>query len=148
MSDKQCSIMLDYNERLKLSVKAYEDFLLQLKKLPERTIVVAFGDHIPGDVAAHFEESDFIKQDRFRTFFNVWDSAKGFVTRKVLDGMEFETIDVAMLDALTLRYAGFESRYLNDKLVHMQACSGKFCGFEESIPSNQAMLKNQQPPTP
>lgn len=148
MSDKQCSIMLDYNERLKLSVKAYEDFLLQLKRLPERTIVVAFGDHIPGDVAAHFEEADFAKQDRFRTFFNVWDSAKGFVTRKVLDGMEYETIDVAMLDALTLRYAGFESRYLTNKLVHMQACSGKFCGFEEAMPPNQAALKSPQPPIP
>lgn len=148
MSDKQCSIMLDYNERLKLSVKAYEDFLLQLQKLPERTIVVAFGDHIPGDVAAHFKEGDFVKQDRFRTFFNVWDSAKGFVTRKVLDGLEYETIDVAMLDALTLRYAGFESRYLTDKLVHMQACSGSFCGFEDAVPANQAMLKGPRPPAP
>jgi hypothetical protein len=148
LSNKQCSILLDYNERLKLSVKAYEDFLLQLKKLPERTIVVAFGDHIPGDVAAYFEAADFEQQDRFRTFFNVWDSARGFVTHKVLDGMEFETIDIAMLDALTLRYAGFESRYLTDKLVHMQACSGNFCGFEETLPKNQAMLKGLQPPIP
>ncbi|MGB3917349.1 MAG: sulfatase-like hydrolase/transferase, partial [Thiothrix litoralis] len=146
LSTKQCSIMLDYNERLKLSVTAYENFLAQLKKLPERTIVVAFGDHIPGDVAAHFQESDFYKQDRFRTYFNAWDSAKGYVTRKMLDGMAFETVDIAMLDALTLRYAGFESRYLTDKLVHMQACSGAFCGFEDAVPKNQAMLK--RPPTP
>lgn len=148
LSTKQCSIMLDYNERLKLSVTAYENFLAQLKKLPERTIVVAFGDHIPGDVAAHFQESDFYKQDRFRTYFNAWDSAKGYVTRKMLDGMAFETVDIAMLDALTLRYAGFESRYLTDKLVHMQACSGAFCGFEDAVPKNQAMLKRPQPPTP
>ena len=148
LSEKQCSIMLDYNERLKLSVKAYENFLAQLKKLPERTIVVAFGDHIPGDVAAHFTESDFYKQDRFRTFFNVWDSANGYVTQKVLNGMTFDTIDIAMLDALTLRYAGFESRYVTDKLVHMQACSGAFCGFEDALPKNQAMLKRPQPPTP
>ena len=85
LSDKQCSIMLDYNERLKLSVKAYESLLKQLKKLPERTIVVTFGDHIPGDVAAHFKEADFYKQDRFRTYFNVWDSAQGYVTHKLLD---------------------------------------------------------------
>ena len=146
LSAKQCSIMLDYNERLKLSVTAYENFLAQLKKLPERTIVVAFGDHIPGDVAAYFKEADFYKQDRFRTYFNAWDSARGYVTRKVLDGMAFETVDIAMLDALTLRYAGFESRYLTDKLVHMQACSGAFCGFEDAVPKNQAMLK--RPPTP
>ena len=146
LSAKQCSIMLDYNERLKLSVTAYENFLAQLKKLPERTIVVAFGDHIPGDVAAYFKEADFYKQDRFRTYFNAWDSARGYVTRKVLDGMAFETVDIAMLDALTLRYAGFESRYLTDKLVHMQACSGAFCGFEDAVPKNQAMLK--RPSTP
>ncbi|WMP16330.1 sulfatase-like hydrolase/transferase [Thiothrix lacustris] len=148
LSAKQCSIMLDYNERMKLSVTAYENFLAQLKKLPERTIVVAFGDHIPGDVAAYFKEADFYKQDRFRTYFNVWDSAQGYVTNKVLDGMTFETVDIAMLDALTLRYAGFASRYLTDKLVHMQACSGAFCGFDDAIPSNQAMLKRPQPPTP
>lgn len=148
LSDKQCSIMLDYNERLNLSVKAYENLLKQLKKLPERTIVVTFGDHIPGDVAAHFTDADFYKQDRFRTYFNVWDSAQGYVTKKLLDGMKYETIDVAMLDALTLRYAGFESRYLTDKLVHMQACSGAFCGFEDTLPKNQAMLKSPQPPIP
>lgn len=130
LSAKQCSILLDYNERLKLSVKAYERLLAQLKQLPERTIVVAFGDHIPGDVAAHFSEANFDKGDRFRTFFNVWDSKQGFVTKQVLDGMNFEKIDIAMLDALTLRYAGFASRYLDDKLAHLQACSGSFCGFD------------------
>lgn len=148
LSAKQCSIMLDYSQRLQLSVKAYENFLKQLRKLPERTIVVAFGDHIPGDVAAHFTDADFYKQDRFRTFFNAWDSQRGYVTRTMLQGMEFDTIDVAMLDALTLRYAGFESRYLDDKLVHMQACSGDFCGFEETLPKNQAALKSPQPPVP
>lgn len=148
LTPKQCSIMQDYNARLELSVQAYENFLAQLKKLPERTLVVAFGDHIPGDVAAYFQEEDFYKQDRFRTFFNVWDSAKGYVTHKVLNGMEYDTIEVAMLDALTLRYAGFESRYLADKLVHMQACSGDFCGFEETVPKNQAALNPSQPPVP
>lgn len=127
MNDRQCSIMLDYNARLKLSIDAYEQFTAKLKQLPERTIVVAFGDHIPGDVAAHFTETDFHQQDRQRTFFNVWDSARGYVTHEVLDGMEYETIDVAMLDALTLRYAGFASRYISDKLVHMAECSGEFC---------------------
>lgn len=133
LSPKQCSILLDYNERLALSVKAYENFLAQLKKLPERTIVVAFGDHIAGDVAANFVQSDFTPQDRYRTFFNMWDSANGYVTRKALSGQEYETIDVAMLDAITLRYAGFDSRYLTDKLVHMQKCSGHFCGFEDEL---------------
>jgi phosphoglycerol transferase MdoB-like AlkP superfamily enzyme len=148
MSEKQCSIMQDYSERLKLSVSAYENFLAQLKKLPERTIVVAFGDHIPGDVAAYFQEADFYKQDRFRTFFNVWDSANGYVTHKVLDGQEFETIDIAMLDALTLRYAGFESRYITDKLVHMQECSGSFCGFGEKPGSTALTQLKPQPPEP
>lgn len=129
LSPTQCSILLDYEARLKLSLAAYERLLAQLKKLPEQTIVVAFGDHIPGDVAAHFTEEQFYKQDRFRTFFNVWDSKRGYATRNLLDGQAFETIDIAMLDALTLRYAGFESRYLTEKLVHMQECSGSFCGF-------------------
>jgi hypothetical protein len=140
--------LLDYNDRLKLSVKAYENFVAQLKKLPERTIVVAFGDHIPGDVAANFTESNFYKQDRFRTFFNVWDSAHGFVTREVLDGQEFETIDIAMLDALTLRYAGFESRYVSDKLVHMQECSGSFCAFDTGYTHGNTALTQLQPPPP
>ncbi|MEZ5452199.1 MAG: sulfatase-like hydrolase/transferase [Thiothrix sp.] len=149
LSGKQCSIMLDYSKRLQLSVKAYEKLLTQLQKLPERTIVLAFGDHIPGDVAAHFEAADFSGQDRFRTFFNAWDSSKGYVTRQMLNSMSFDTIDIAMLDALALRYAGFESRYLTDKLVHMQACSGNFCGFEEAIPKNQAALLNPpQSPVP
>jgi hypothetical protein len=147
LSEKQCSIMLDYNERLKLSVSAYESLIAQLKKLPERTIVVAFGDHIPGDVAANFVEADFYKQDRFRTFFNVWDSEKGFVTHEMLAGQEFETIDIAMLDALTLRYAGFESRYLTDKLAHMQACSGAFCGFGvDTLNDKKTALTELQPP--
>jgi len=146
LSKKQCSIMLDYSERMKLSVKAYENLLAQLKKLPERTIVVAFGDHIPGDVAAYFTEEDFYKQDRFRTFFNIWDSAHGFVTHKALEGQEFETIDIAMLDALTLRYAGFESRYLTDKLIHMQECSGSFCGFGVDAPISGTRLTQLPPP--
>ncbi len=149
LSAEQCSIMLDYDARLKLSLNAYEGLLAQLKKLPERTIVVAFGDHIPGDVAANFTEEQFYKQDRFRTFFNVWDSAQGYVTHKVLDGQEFETIDVAMLDALTMRYAGFESRYLTDKLVHMQECSGSFCGFGiDNVGNDNTALTQLQTTSP
>ncbi|QTR50679.1 sulfatase-like hydrolase/transferase [Candidatus Thiothrix anitrata] len=145
LSAKQCSILLDYNERLKLSVTAHKDLLSKLKKLPERTIVVTFGDHIPGDVAANFTESDFYPQDRFRTFFNVWDSKHGFVTRKVLDNQEFATIDIAMLDALTLRYAGFESSYISDKLVHMQKCSGSFCAFDTDDSTALTQLELMQP---
>ncbi len=78
----------------------------------------------------------------------MWDSAQGYVTQQLLDGMKYETIDVAMLDALTLRYAGFESRYLTEKLVHMQVCSGAFCGFEDTLPKNQAMLTSPQLPIP
>ncbi len=148
LSEKQCSILVDYNERLKLSVKAYEKLLTDLKALPERTIVVAFGDHIPGDVAAYFTESDFAKQDRFRTFFNVWDSEKGFVTHKVLDGQEYEKIDIAMLDALTLRYAGFASHYISDKLIHMAECSGSYCGFEPTTDDTGTALTQLQPPPP
>ena len=153
LTPKQCSILLDYNERLQQSVQSYENFVAKLKKLPERTIVVAFGDHIPGDVAANFVKENFEDQDRFRTFFNIWDSANGYVTRKALDGQEFATIDVAMLDAITLRYAGFESHYLTDKLVHMQKCSGHYCGFEDELIDNNGTALTQlnadaPPPSP
>ncbi len=132
LSPEQCSIMQDYAERLSASVASYKKFIQQLKALPERTLVVAFGDHIPGDVAAEFVEADFYKQDRYRTFFNMWDSQAGFVTEKALSGRQFEKIDLAMLDSIVLDYAGFESRYLTDKLVHLQKCSGSFCGFDSN----------------
>ena len=132
LTPKQCSIMQDYEERLTASVASYKKFLNQLKNLPERTIVVAFGDHIPGDVAAEFVDSDLYKQDRYRTFFNLWDSQAGFVTEKALTGRQFEKIDLAMLDSIVLDYAGFESHYLTDKLVHLQKCSGSFCGFDHN----------------
>ncbi len=148
LSAKQCSIMLDYDERMKASISAYLELLTDLQKLPERTIVVAFGDHIPGDVAFHFQAKDFVEQDRFRTFFNVWDSANGFVTHDVLDGKEYASIDVAMLDALIMRYAGFDSQYLHDKLVHMQECSGSFCDFGEKLPRSSASLTRPQSPAP
>jgi len=70
LSDKQCSLMLDYNERLKLSVQAYKNLLKQLKQLPHRQA----GTH-----ASLF---------------------------------------------------------------------GAFCGFEDALPKNQAMLKRPQPPIP
>ncbi len=148
LTETQCSIMQDYNERMSLSVKAYEDFLTQLKKLPQHTIVVAFGDHIPGDVAAHFVENDFHGTDRFRTYFNIWDSEQGYVTHKALQGEEFETIDIAMLDAVTLRYARFDSRYLTDKLVHMAECSGSFCNFDSTNPKKPTALSQLKPPPP
>lgn len=146
MTEIQCSIMQDYNERMSQSVKAYEHFVTQLKKLPEHTIVVAFGDHIPGDVAAHFTEQDFVKPDRYRTYFNIWDSEHGYVTHKALEGEAFETIDIAMLDAVALRYAGFDSRYLTDKLVHMAECSGSFCGFDR--PATALTQLKPPPPSP
>jgi phosphoglycerol transferase MdoB-like AlkP superfamily enzyme len=146
LSELQCSIMQDYNERMNQSVAAYEKFVAELKKLPEHTIVVAFGDHIPGDVAAHFKEKDFVRPDRYRTYFNIWDSERGYVTHKALEGEEFETIDIAMLDAVALRYAGFDSRYLTDKLVHMAECSGSFCDFER--PATALTQLKPPPPSP
>lgn len=124
-------VMREYDRRLALSSIDAEAFISALRRLPRPTVVLMFGDHIPSDVVAAFDEQDFAA-DPFRTFFNIYDTggtprAAELMTR--FPGIE--AVDSAFLDVLLLDFAGFTGDYIDTKLRFMQACGGQFCGASE-----------------
>jgi len=128
LSQTQCSILMDFDDRLKDSIADYTTFLMVLRARARRSVVVMFGDHIPADVAYFFRDTSFIEGDRYRTVFHLWDSRRGDITRQSLAALGIsKPVDVAFLDALVLSAAGFESTYLRDKLNFLRDCGGSFC---------------------
>ena len=86
-----------------------------------------FGDHIATDVNLAFPAEDF-RSSRRHTFFNLYDATGEPVAARLMDAHRpVEAPSTAFLDALLLRFAGFESDYIDRKLAMMQACGGVFC---------------------
>jgi hypothetical protein len=127
LKQEQCSVLLNYSARLKDSVQSFNKFISELKQLDKRVVVVAFGDHIPGIVSQIFDEGDFYNGDRHETFFTIWDSGRGYVTREAIEGLVKKSIDVAFMDVILLKYLGFESEYISTKTKFMHDCNGSFC---------------------
>ena len=75
------------------------------------------------------KEDYFINKDRYKTFFTMWDSSKGFVTDEALEkaGMQQQAIDLAFLDVILLNYLSFKSDYIDAKIRFMRDCKGEFC---------------------
>lgn len=121
-------ILAEYRRRLELSGAEIEGFLRELQSLERPTIVLVFGDHVPSDVQMGFTESDFRTSPR-RTFFNLYDAEGRGVAGKVMGAYpSVEAPSTAFLDAILLRFAGFESDYIDRKLAMMRDCGGVFCG--------------------
>ena len=132
LSQSQCSILMDFEDRLKDSFNDYDAFLRSLRALSRRSIVVMFGDHIPEDVSNSFADTAFIDGDRYRTVFHMWDSRQGDITKQSLAPLGIsKPVDIAFLDAIELSAAGFESAYLRDKLSFLRECDGSYCGTAE-----------------
>lgn len=120
-------ILAEYLRRLDLSGKEAEAFLRELGSLQRPTLVLMFGDHIPGDVNAAYSRADF-RTSRRHTFFNLFDASGEAVAAKVMARYpSVSATSVAYLDAVLLRQAGFEGDYIDRKLAMMQKCGGAFC---------------------
>ena len=121
-------VMQEYGRRLALSDTEAKAFVRALRELPRPTIVLMFGDHVPSDVVAAFDERDF-KVDSLQTFFNIYD-ANGVPRAAELMARfpSVAAVDSAFLDALLLDFAGFTGDYIETKLQFMQLCKGRFCG--------------------
>jgi len=120
-------ILAEYLRRLDLSGKEAEAFLRELQTLQRPTLVLMFGDHIPGDVNAAFSRADF-RTSRRQTFFNLFDAKGEAVASKIMARYpSVRAPNAAFLDAILLRHAGFEGDYIDRKLAMMQKCAGAFC---------------------
>jgi hypothetical protein len=132
LSQTQCSILMDFDDRLRDSIEDYSSFRRFLCERTRRSVVLLFGDHIPADVAYLFRVSSFIDGDRYRTVFHLWDSHLGGITKQSLAPLGLSRpVDVAFIDVLLLSAAGFESGYLREKLNFLRDCRGSFCEKEE-----------------
>ena len=120
-------VMREYRRRLELSSKDARAFIEATSRLPRPTIVLMFGDHVPADIVAAFEEKDFVA-DSYNTFFNIYDSdGKPQATELMSRFGGIEAVNSAFLDVLILQYAGFRSSYIDAKLQYMSNCAGRFC---------------------
>lgn len=127
LTDAQCKVIAIYAERLKDSVNEFEKFIGGLEHLDREVIVLAFGDHIPGDVARTFKESDFLAGKK-RTFFTVWSSRRGYLTNSVMSSLGTpDSVHNAYLDLIVARAAGFNSPYFDAKEVSMRVCPSTYC---------------------
>ena len=134
-------VMLEYDRRLALSSTDAEAFISALRQLPRPTLVLMFGDHIPSDVVAAFDERDFAA-DPFQTFFNIYDSTgKPRAAELMARYSDVPAVDSAFLDVLLLDYAGFGGNYISTKLRFMQACGGRYCG--QSAPDEKVALSKR-----
>jgi len=127
-------IVAEYLRRLELSATEADDFLRELRSLARPTVVLMFGDHIATDVNSAFTAEEF-RGSRRRTFFNLYDAKGEAVAGSLIDAYRsVEAPSTAFLDAILLRFAGFESDYIDRKLAMMQACGGVFCNKPEGGP--------------
>ncbi len=130
-------ILAEYLRRLDLSGKEAEAFLRQLRTLQRPTLVLMFGDHIPGDINAAYSRADF-RASRYQTFFNLFDASGEAVASKVMAGYpSVRAVSAAYLDAILLRQAGFEGDYIDRKLAMMRKCGGAFC-----MPGRRSVIAN------
>lgn len=127
LTDTQCSVVAIYADRLKDSVNEFEEFIRGLGNLDREVIVLAFGDHIPGDVARMFKESDF-RAGKKRTFFTVWSSRRGYLTNLLMSSLGTpDSVQNAYLDLIVARAAGFNSPYFDAKEASLRACPSTYC---------------------
>jgi|GEM_PF-2201761 len=127
LSDHQPEIVAEYLRRLDLSSREAQAFVESLRTLDRPTIVLVYGDHIPSDVAAGFSAAEF-SADRFQTFFNVYDSnGAGIASSIMADFSHVDAVDVAGLDAILLRAAGFEGDYIDAKRLAISQCGQYPC---------------------
>lgn len=127
LSDHQPEIVAEYLRRLDLSAREAQAFVESLRTLSRPTIVMVYGDHIPSDFAAGFEAAEF-STDRFQTFFNVYDShGAGKASSIMADFPGIDAVDLAGLDAILLREAGFEGDYIDRKRLAISQCGQYPC---------------------
>jgi hypothetical protein len=131
LKEHKREVMREYGRRLALSGQEAQAFVASLRQLSRPTIVLMFGDHVPSDVMAAFDESDFAV-DSFQTFFNVYDIAGAPRAAQLMARFpEVKAVDSAFLDVLLLEFAGFTGDYIDTKLQFMRMCHGRFCGQTE-----------------
>lgn len=127
LSQKQCLVMRDYRSRLDSSLADFHHFQEELKALDRDTVVLAFGDHIPGDINRFFDHGH-LKNGRKETFFTVWHSRRGYLTSEIVRRAgNPKYLDVAFLDWVVAAAVGLDSEYFRNKEAMIHACGGAYC---------------------
>ncbi len=133
-------VLDEYLSRLDRSARELDAFLDRVAGLARPTLVLVFGDHIPAHVNEAFGDADFL-QPRTRTFFNVYDARGRGVAERLMRGHPgVPAPNVAYLDALLLREAGFSGTWIDRKLAMMDACGGAFCIGAQAYASRGASV--------
>lgn len=127
LSQKQCLVMQDYRSRLDSSLADFHHFQEELKTLGRDTVVLVFGDHIPGDFNRFFDHGHF-KNGRKETFFTVWHSRRGYLTSEIVRrARNPKHLDIAFLDWIVAAAVGLDSEYFRKKGAMIHACDGAYC---------------------
>lgn len=123
----QCLVMREYQRRLDSSLADYRRFKDQVQALERETIVLTFGDHIPGDVNRYFDNRHF-KAGRKQTYFTVWHSRRGYLTTELMRRAGAPpALDAAYLDWVLAAAAGLDSDYFRHKEAMIRRCAGEYC---------------------
>lgn len=126
----QCRILREYQRRLDSSLVDYRRFKDQVQALERETIVLTFGDHIPGDVNRYFENKHF-KAGRKQTYFTIWHSRRGYLTAELMRRVGAPPhLDAAYLDWVLAAAAGLDSDYFRYKEAMIRRCAGEYCAPE------------------
>jgi hypothetical protein len=137
----RAEILQEYGRRLELSAQEARAFMEDLRTLDRPTIVLMYGDHIPSDVLLGFPLTSF-RVDPRRTFFNIFDAEGNSVTQGAMSDFQgFTAISTGFLDAVLLRAAGFDGRYISQKLELMQQCAGVFCETSADGPEQPVQIR-------
>jgi hypothetical protein len=129
MEAQRCGVLKEYIRRETLVQAQIMAWTTQLSALSEDTVVVFFGDHIPGDVARLLVKTDFVDgRDDETVAFGFDTRSHGFFALgpEVFPQECKNTahIEVSDLDAVLLHRAGYSSKYVEQKIQKLrQQCS-------------------------
>lgn len=123
VSNALCGELNDYYQRSEKLKDLINKFVIKIKDLDRRTVVVFFGDHISPTLAANFKKEDYIDGKDNEAVLAIYDSAeKGFINIPNKIGICKGAIPSENIDAIALSLAGFTSIYTEKKLLNMKKC--------------------------
>jgi len=135
---KQEAILAEYGQRLDQSVADFKWFAAALAEEARPTVLAAFGDHIPSDVAKFFSEREL--PGRQQTFFTVYRTDEGYITDRLVSELgPSDEIDIAYLDMIALRAVGLQTPYSDAKIELLRKYNGQF----PEMNSNQPLGKEK-----
>ena len=119
LSKVACDNINEYYNREIVLQTSLLNFFEQLNQINKPTYVFLFGDHIPGAFSENIPANHFENSDQFATiafgYSNLTRST--FPIHSILLACRADyTFQISDLDALILKYAKLNSKYLEDKI--------------------------------